>query len=57
VTRDQFLSTKPYEGGDLGYADTELLGWLLPEAPVTGRLGTERRDIAWASRFGQRVRD
>jgi hypothetical protein len=57
VTRDQFLSTKPYEGGDLGYVDTELLGWLLPEAPVTGRLGTERRDIAWASRFGHNVRD
>ena len=57
VTRDQFLSTKPYEGGDLGYVDTALLGWLLPEAPVTGRIGTERRDIAWASRFGQNVRD
>jgi hypothetical protein len=57
VTRDQFLSNDLREGGELGYVDTELLGWLLPVAPVTGHIGTARRDIAWASRFGQVASD
>ena len=57
VTRDQFLSNDQREGGELGYVDTELLGWLLPVAPVTGHVGTAPRDIAWASRFGQVARD
>jgi hypothetical protein len=56
VTRDQFLSTNPLEGGDLGYGEPTVIGWLLPEAPVTGKLGTEGKDIPWASRFGQNVR-
>jgi hypothetical protein len=56
VTRDQFLSTNRLEGGDLGYGEPTVIGWLLPDAPVTGTLGTERKDIPWASRFGQNVR-
>jgi hypothetical protein len=29
-----------------------LLGYLLPQAPVTGTLDWHRRSVPWASRFG-----
>ncbi|MEA2374668.1 MAG: hypothetical protein QOD53_1131, partial [Thermoleophilaceae bacterium] len=56
VTGDQLLTTNGWEPNDLGYAPCELLGYLDAQAPVTGRLGIERHDIPWASRFGRRVR-
>jgi hypothetical protein len=56
VTGDQLLTTDRLEAADLGYGDAELLGYLDPSAPVTGRLGTERRDVPWGSHLGRRVR-
>ncbi|HKP89852.1 MAG TPA: hypothetical protein VJT75_07725, partial [Thermoleophilaceae bacterium] len=56
VTGDQLLTTEPHEAADLGYGDAELLGYLDRVAPVTGRLGTERRDVPWGSHLGRRVR-
>jgi hypothetical protein len=56
VTGDQLLTTNRFEAGDLGYGDPLVLGYLDPDAPVTGRLGTSRPRIPWASRFGLRVR-
>jgi hypothetical protein len=56
ITGDQLLTTDRLEAADLGYGDAELLGYLDPSAPVTGRLGTERRDVPWGSHLGRRVR-
>jgi hypothetical protein len=56
VTGDQLLTTNRWESVDLGYGEPELLGYLEPEAPVTGRLGLGRPRVPWAARFGQRVR-
>jgi colanic acid/amylovoran biosynthesis protein len=56
VTGDQLLTTDRLEAADLGYGDAELLGYLDPKAPVTGRLGTERRDVPWGSHLGRRTR-
>ena len=56
VTGDQLLSTSEWEASDLGYGEAELLGYADGVAPVTGRLGLERREVPWASRFGRRVR-
>jgi hypothetical protein len=52
---DQLLTTDPQEAADLGYGEAELLGYLDALAPVTGRLGTEPREVPWASRFGRSV--
>ncbi len=52
VTGDQLLSNSPSEPGNLGYRDIALLGHLIAEAPVTGRLGPIRPAAPWASRFG-----
>jgi glycosyltransferase involved in cell wall biosynthesis len=52
VTGDQLLTTSPRETADLGYERAAVLGYLAPEAPLTGRLGTIRAGIPWASRFG-----
>jgi hypothetical protein len=57
VTGDQLVTTDPYEAIDLGYGEPVMLGYALAAAPVTGRLGTTRPVLEWASRFGQRVRD
>lgn len=56
VTGDQLLTTNEWESRDLGYGEAELLGYADGRAPVTGRLGVERRDLPWASHFGRRVR-
>jgi glycosyltransferase involved in cell wall biosynthesis len=52
VTADQLLSTGEYEGNDLGYVKTELIGYLVSGAPETGTLGPVRTNPSWASRFG-----
>jgi glycosyltransferase involved in cell wall biosynthesis len=52
VTGDQLLSRHPVEGLAMGYGDLRLLGYLLPQAPVTGTLEWQRRAVPWASRFG-----
>jgi hypothetical protein len=56
VTSDQLLTSDPWEAIDLGYGEPVRLGYLEACAPVTGRLGTARPLLPWASRFGQRVR-
>jgi hypothetical protein len=56
VTGDQLLTTERLEAADLGYGEPELLGYVDADAPVTGRLGTHRRDVPWASHLGRRVR-
>jgi hypothetical protein len=52
VTGDQLLSTEPSEAIDLGYEHVAMLGHLVAQAPVTGRLGPIRAGAPWASRFG-----
>jgi hypothetical protein len=56
ATGDQLLTTSEWEARDLGYGEAELLGYADGQAPVTGRLGVERRDLPWASHFGRRIR-
>jgi hypothetical protein len=56
VTGDQLLTTSEWEARDLGYGEPELLGYADGQAPVTGRLGVERRDLPWASHLGRRLR-
>jgi hypothetical protein len=57
VTGDQLLTTSEWEANDMGYMPRVLLGFLVAEAPVTGRLGTGRLLLPWASRYGQLVRE
>jgi hypothetical protein len=56
ATGDQLLATSEWEAVDLGYGEAELLGYADRQAPVTGRLGVEPRDLPWASRLGRRIR-
>jgi hypothetical protein len=53
VTGDQLLSTEREEAGRLGYGEPALLGHLEPAAPMSGRLGSGKPFLPWASRFGQ----
>jgi hypothetical protein len=57
VTYDQLLTTSEGQAADMGFAEITLLGYLIAEAPLTGRLGVVRRTVPWASRFGERVRE
>jgi hypothetical protein len=52
VTGDQLLSNTPAEPTSLGYQHITLLGYLVAQAPVTGKLGELRVATPWASRFG-----
>lgn len=52
VTGDQLLSTAESEPLRLGYRDVALLGHLIADAPLTGRLGVIRPGVQWAHRFG-----
>jgi glycosyltransferase involved in cell wall biosynthesis len=56
VLADQLLSSWPLEIADMGYGGTTLLGYIAKSTPVTGRLGTERISVPWASKFGQATR-
>jgi hypothetical protein len=56
VTGDQLLSSSEHEAADMGYTGVALLGFLDAVAPVTGRLGTDRPLLPWASRLGQAAR-
>ncbi len=50
VTSDQYLSHTPIEATDLGYVEPTLLGYILHEAPTTGRHDHAPVPIPWASR-------
>lgn len=52
VTGDQLLSNTTGEPTSLGYHHITLLGYLVAQAPVTGRRGEIRVAAPWASRFG-----
>jgi glycosyltransferase involved in cell wall biosynthesis len=52
VTGDQLLTRHRIEPLAMGYVELTLLGYLLPQAPVTGTLDWRRRSVPWASRFG-----
>jgi hypothetical protein len=56
VTGDQRLSRTWEELVDMGYRELELLGFLLPERPLTGDLETPVAEVPWASRFGLTAR-
>ncbi len=56
ITGDQLLSTGEFEGNDLGYVDTVMIGYLVAGAPETGRLGPTATHPSWASRFGRIAR-
>jgi hypothetical protein len=56
VTGDQLLSSSEWEASDMGYTGVALLGFLDAVAPITGRLGTDRPVLPWASRLGQTAR-
>ncbi len=56
VTGDQRLSRTWEELVDMGYRELELLGFLLPERPLTGALETPVAEVPWASRFGLTAR-
>ena len=52
VTGDQLLSRTAISSAHLGYGEPELLGFLCPQAPLTGQLGEQPHPIPWARRFG-----
>ena len=56
VLQDQFLTHHAIEATDMGYVDVRLLGYVDAEAPLTGRTGSQRVGIPWASRFGLAAR-
>ncbi len=56
VTGDQLLSTGEFEGNDLGYVNTRVIGYLVRGAPETGRLGPLPTHPSWGSRFGRMAR-
>jgi hypothetical protein len=55
VTGDQLLTTQEGDAGNLGYGEPVRLGYLEPDAPVSGNLGSGRPHIPWAARFGRRL--
>ena len=56
VLQDEFLTHHATEATDMGYVDVRLLGYVDAEAPLTGRTGSQRVGIPWASRFGLAAR-
>ena len=55
IVGDQFLTTNQWELVHLGYVDIALLGFLIPVAPLTGRLWSKLPQLPWASRYGSTV--
>jgi glycosyltransferase involved in cell wall biosynthesis len=52
VNGDQLLSRNPGDAVELGYEDTQLLGYMAPAAPVTDCLARRPTSIPWARRSG-----
>jgi glycosyltransferase involved in cell wall biosynthesis len=52
IVGDQLLTVDQWELVHLGYVDIALLGFLVPVAPLTGRLSSKRPLLRWASRYG-----
>ncbi|HEY0277007.1 MAG TPA: glycosyltransferase [Solirubrobacterales bacterium] len=52
VSGDQLLTRDPSDASQLGYVDTQLLGFMAPAAPLTGTLDRHATSIPWARRSG-----
>lgn len=52
VNGDQLLTRSAADADELGYLDTQLLGFLTPDAPLTGSLDRRPTSIPWARRAG-----
>jgi glycosyltransferase involved in cell wall biosynthesis/GT2 family glycosyltransferase len=52
VTGDQLLTRNPEDALQLGYGDTQLLGFMAPAAPLTDSLDRRPVSISWARRAG-----
>jgi hypothetical protein len=52
VNGDQLLTRSPADAAELGYGDTQLLGFMAPSAPLTGSLDRHATSIPWARRAG-----
>jgi glycosyltransferase involved in cell wall biosynthesis len=52
VTGDQLLTRTAISAAHLGYGEPELLGFVCPQAPLTGELDERPHPIPWARRFG-----
>jgi glycosyltransferase involved in cell wall biosynthesis len=57
VTFDQLLTTNEGQAADMGFVEITLLGHVFTQAPLTGSLGAGRPSVAWASRFGEQIRE
>ena len=55
VIGDQFLANSEREASMLGHKQIVRLGYLIADAPVTGRLGSLPVGVPWGSRFGRGV--
>lgn len=52
VNGDQLVTTDSAEANLLGYERVALLGHVVAQAPLTGKLGPSRPAAPWAARFG-----
>lgn len=52
VTGDQLLTREEESAAALGYGEPTLLGYLHPQAPLTGERTERAQPIPWARRFG-----
>jgi glycosyltransferase involved in cell wall biosynthesis len=52
INGDQLLTRNPGDAVELGYAETQLLGFMAPVAPLTGSLNRHPTGISWARRAG-----
>jgi glycosyltransferase involved in cell wall biosynthesis len=52
INGDQLLSRNPGDAVQLGYEDTQLLGFMAPAAPLTDTLDRRATSIPWARRSG-----
>jgi hypothetical protein len=52
VNGDQLLTRSPGDAAELGYGDTQLLGFMAPAAMLTGSLDRHPTSIPWARRAG-----
>jgi glycosyltransferase involved in cell wall biosynthesis len=52
VNGDQLLTRSQVDAAELGYGDTQLLGFMAPTAVLTGKLDRHATSIPWARRAG-----
>ena len=52
VTGDQLLTRAAEDAVQMGYGDVQLLGFMAPQAPLTGNLESHAVGMPWARRSG-----